>query len=266
MQFNFFKFEGAGNDFILLDDRLCSFPADQELLIQSLCHRQKGIGADGLILLQESNSADFRMRIFNSANGKEAAMCGNGLRCLIAFLCKLGMPEKEYRIETLAGILSAGFKNEQIFFSYPRPKIIRKSLQNVSLLLLDVGVPHAVLFVDQVEEMDVTKIGREISLHSYFSASNGVNVNFAQLEAPNRVLARTYERGVEAETLACGTGAAAIALAAHEEYGLSNKIKIIPKSQEEIEVEISDLLEVAGPATFVYEGTINTLLMEKLYQ
>lgn len=266
MQLNFSKFEGAGNDFILLDDRPYSFPVKHKRLIQSLCHRQKGIGADGLILLQESRNADFRMRIFNSTNGKEAAMCGNGLRCLIAFLCKLGLNQEKYQIETLAGILSAGFKNKQIFFSYPRPNMIRTRIENFPLLLANVGVPHAVLFVDQLQEIDITSIGRKIGSHSHFSGSNGVNVNFAQLNPPDTVFTRTYERGVEAETFACGTGAAAVALAAHEEFGLEQKLKIIPKSQETIEVEISEQLEVIGPATFVYEGNINinNIFMEKI--
>lgn len=266
MILSFSKFQGAGNDFILVDDRSNVFPCSPAKVVRTLCHRRFGIGADGLILLQSSAKADFRMRIFNS-DGNEPSMCGNGIRCLLQFIRSLGFREDAYRIETMHSVLLCRFIGERISVAMGKPQVLHWGIKvplcggEETMYVVHTGVPHAVLFVEDLENAEVFKKGKEIRHHPAF-APEGVNVNFAKLGDSGNVLIRTYERGVEDETLACGTGAAASAVAAMELYALGCPIRVKTASGDEIEVNITESvsggkeIEILGKATFVYEGQI----------
>ena len=212
---SFVKYEGIGNDFILIDDREERFIFDP-LYIQQLCHRKFGIGADGLILLQ--NGADYRMRIFN-CDGKEAECCGNGLRCLVHFIRELGLARERVKIEVQGRAYDAKWVGGEPAVDMGAVKEIRLHLETEEGVVHfgDSGVPHVVQFVDDVERVDLMRVGRFLRNHRLF-VPKGANVNVARKEGRG-IWARTYERGVEGETLACGTGAAAIAAIARELYG-----------------------------------------------
>jgi diaminopimelate epimerase len=263
MLLSFSKYQGAGNDFIIIDDRFCQFPVDDRELIQRLCFRNLGIGADGLILLQHSSCAEFRMRIFN-ADGKEASMCGNGLRCLVKYLKDLGFKAEKFRIETEAKVLECSYHGGKVSVNFPSPKVLHWgiSLQeggiSEEIFVVDTGVPHAVIFVEDLEGCLVEKRGRELRLHPKFSP-HGVNVNFVKVTSDGTARIRTYERGVEGETLACGTGAAAVAFVLFEKAGQGGSIRVMPKSGESLEFLAENPLkgiEMRGNAEFVFEGGV----------
>ncbi len=245
----FAKYHGAGNDFVVIDDRGLKFPSHDASLIARICHRRYGVGADGLILAQTSNVANCKMRIFN-ADGYEAALCGNGLRCLADFLKE----EKDtLRVETMERIVICR-KNEfgilvemgpfrRLFDPHPWGDLLLHGIHT--------GVPHAVLEVDDLSLVDFEKKARKIRYASIFG-KEGANVNFAAKRADGSFSFRTYERGVEAETLACGTGAAAVAVA----LGLS-EILLETAAGERLWVEVAeDNVSVSGPAVFVFAGVI----------
>ena len=263
----FSKFHGSGNDFIIIDDLQKKFPCDNVELIQRLCHRQFGIGADGLILVQHSSAADYKMKIFNS-DGLEALMCGNGLRCLTLYLC-LKHNQNNFIIESLTGIhiCCNHLCNEEgscISTSLRTPLIkeLSKKLEGGNCVhIIDTGVPHAVMFVEDLQEEGFIERSRKIRFHKAFSPE-GVNVNFACLGKEREIFIRTYERGVEDETLACGTGAAAAAVAAKCVYGMKSPIEIVVKSKEklfcyleEMEGEISKIY-LLGQAQYVFDGNV----------
>lgn len=243
----FSKYQGAGNDFILVDDRKALFSCEPEK-IRALCHRQYGIGADGLILLQRSPQADVRMRIFN-ADGTEAAMCGNGIRCLFAFAHDLGCVSDEALIETQAGILKAKRVQQNISIMLPIPTYCSKTE------VVNAGVPHHVIFVENLASQDVEKRGKEIRFQVRFSPQ-GVNVTFAQI-VQEKVAIRTYERGVEKETLACGTGAVAAAFMAKKNFSVIGPVQVLTPSNEILQVfEKQNGMELVGPAKEVFKGII----------
>ncbi len=246
MLFSFVKYQGSGNDFIVIDDRLSQFPIENTPLIQNLCHRSWGIGADGLILAQKSASAHAKMRIFNS-DGHEASMCGNGLRCLALFL---GM--NEMLIESAAGLHKCSKKKEGITTSFGIPKLIHSYAE---MQIWNTGVPHAVLFVEDLSSIDISSHGRKIRYDERF-APEGVNATFVQATS-EALYIRTYERGVEGETLACGTGAVAAA-AAYMHKGHTLPIRVIPPSTHVFEItQESEELILTGPAQEVFKGEIN---------
>lgn len=247
----FVKFQGAGNDFILIDDRALFFNPTQ---VKDLCHRKFGIGADGVILLQNDSLADFRMRIFNS-DGSEAESCGNGLRCLLRFLVDLGLPRKNYRIATADRIVEAGFEQDLISINMgPARNVKQLYIQGREIHFLDTGVPHLVLFVPDVQKVDFLKEGAFFRHHSLFQP-RGTNVNFASLQS-DRIDVRTFERGLEGESLACGTGGAAVAVIASQKYGLANPIRIsFPGGL--LEFHIDDEIRMVGEARKVFEGVLH---------
>ncbi|HET8810715.1 MAG TPA: diaminopimelate epimerase [Flavobacteriaceae bacterium] len=213
MKHFFYKYQGAGNDFVLIDDRTMNFKKDAKL-VRGLCDRKFGIGADGLILLQNpiKEGEDFKMVYFN-ADGNEASMCGNGARCISAFAKHLGVVAEK-------AVFSASDGSHQAVFDQG---LVRVQMQNVSEItktgddayFLDTGSPHYVLFTSNIDEIEVKTEGRKIRNNETYR-ENGVNVNFVSLGPnENKFFVRTYERGVEDETLSCGTGATAVALAAH---------------------------------------------------
>lgn len=261
----FSKFEGSGNDFIIVDDLKMQFSCKNVGLIQRLCHRHFGIGADGLILVQPSSVADYKMKIFNS-DGFEASMCGNGLRCFVLYLCLyLKKNQKYFLIESLKGVHACHKEGSYIHTSLTAP-IIRalfKKLEGGECVhVIDTGVPHAVIFVENLQEESFLERSRKIRFHKEF-APEGVNVNFACIGDSEEISIRTYERGVENETLACGTGAAAVAIAAKCVYGIKNPVQIRVKSKEKlycylegVEEEISKI-SLQGFAKHVFNGKVD---------
>ena len=262
---SFIKYHGAGNDFILIDNRTLSHSWNDPSFIRRVCHRHHGIGADGVILLDFSSLAHYRMRIFN-ADASEAAMCGNGIRCLCLLIRRLGDLRPEWTIETPAGILKCSIEGDGISVNLGTPKVLYWPIEfeESKLFVVDTGVPHAVLFVDHLEQVAAAEVGRKIRFHSLF-APQGVNVNFVTVKAPNQLIIRTYERGVEAETMACGTGAAASAFVSAQLLGFTSPVIVHPFSAQGHEsmqfrfpssMSGSCEIEMIGRASEVFEGTI----------
>jgi len=267
MKIPFSKYQGTGNDFILIDDRDRKCPIQNAEHIRTLCDRRFGIGADGLILLRSSSCADYTMQFFNP-DGSEPGMCGNGLRCFIHFLKTLGMHQETYRIEVKQRIFTCHFEEERIHVVFQNPQVIQWDIplqiekEKLSVHVVDTGVPHAVIFDERLEQIDLVQLGRKIRFHPAFSP-NGVNVNFAFILPSGEILMRTYERGVEGETLMCGTGAVAVAYAAFKKYQLRNPIQIRAPKNEQLEFVISESLhsgcqiEMAGPVVQVFTGEVD---------
>lgn len=262
----FSKYSGCGNDFILIDNRDKIFPIDNKKLVQKCCNRRFGVGADGIILLENSKNADFLMRVLN-ADGTEAEMCGNGLRCLGQYLKELNIPGDSFHIEVTHKIYPIKVDPSYVNVSLIPPTEIKWNVKVpleekiVTLDFLNTGVPHVVIFTEDLENIEFTSLGPKIRHHSLF-APRGTNVNFASLAADGSVHMRTYERGVEQETLACGTGAAAVAIAATIKYHLKSPITVNTRSGEPLEFhlamhngEISNLT-MKGPATWIFRGKV----------
>ncbi len=262
MSFSFVKYEGAGNDFILIDDRRLRFPIRDALRIRRLCDRRLGIGADGIILLQNDPEADARMRILNS-DGSEAEGCGNGLRCLMAFLGDLGLPRIERKISVGGRILHAGYSSSGIVVDMGEMRDFRPNLtisrgeESLRVHYIDSGVPHAVVFVDDIEGISLVQLGPFLRFHPCF-APKGANVNIACRLPDGRVRVRTYERGVEGETLACGTGGTAVGAIGARLFGWENPIRI-SFAGGDLEINLSSdkrRASMTGPAVKVFEGTL----------
>ena len=214
----FSKLNGSGNDFLLIDNRDDVMDGiDRPAFVAKVCDRARSVGADGLILVEASKKADFRWDFYN-ADGSRAEMCGNGGRCAARFAFSQKIAKAQMSFETLAGIINASVSGRRVKLQMTRPKesAFDRSLtlagKKYAYSFINTGVPHAVLFVPDVTKTDVAQIGRGIRRHKVFSPK-GTNVNFAQLR-DGVLWVRTYERGVEGETLACGTGAVASALLA----------------------------------------------------
>lgn len=205
MTFDFYKYQGTGNDFIILDDREEIFDVNNCELIMSLCERRTGIGADGLILLRNHKRYDFEMMYFNS-DGKISTMCGNGGRCIAAFASLLNIVEDSMTFLAIDGLHEAKILDENISLKMSNVKHIESINDD---FLLDTGSPHYIKFVNNIKTIDVDKEGSVIRNLERFK-KEGVNVNFVNIE--KSIELRTYERGVEAETLSCGTGVVATAI------------------------------------------------------
>jgi diaminopimelate epimerase len=226
----FAKMNGAGNDFILIDNRRGEIGPEAAELARRVCHRRLAVGADGLILIEPSETADFAWRFFNS-DGSLAEMCGNGARCAARFAHFHGIAGPTMRFETLAGLIRAELRGNEVAVGITPPLLVgldvalAVSTGTLRVDCLDTGVPHAVVFVDDPAAVDVQALGREIRFHRRFAPA-GTNVNFAGVKEPGRLALRTYERGVEDETLACGTGATAAALAAARRFGWASPVSV----------------------------------------
>jgi len=223
----FTKMSGAGNDFLVIEAKK---GLSYRKLAQRCCHRTEGLGADGLLVLDKSRRADFAMRIFN-ADGSEAEMCGNGVRCLAAYIRAKKKTKKEtINVETKAGVILTQVRNRIARVRLSDPKDFTPDIpltvnnRKIRVHYIDTGVPHVVVFVDRIEQIDVPSIGRTIRRHKRF-APRGTNVNFVEQLSSNRIAIRTYERGVEGETKSCGTGSAAAALIAQAKSLGDAKIK-----------------------------------------
>ena len=257
---------GAGNDFILFDNRTGSIALDRNQIAQ-FCDRHRGIGADGILLLETpTNRADFRMRYFN-ADGGEAEMCGNGARCFARFANKVGGDKTEISFETPAGVISAELKGDLVTLRMTEPTDLRLNLdlpmaaENKTVHFINSGVPHVVIAVAKIDDADVRRDGATIRHHKMFSP-NGANVNFIEKRGPNKIAIRTYERGVEDETLACGTGIVASALIFAAIENASGPITVLARGGDELQVNFERTqnqfrnVTLTGPAEFVFEGTI----------
>lgn len=263
MQIEFTKMSGAGNDFIVIDNRQALFCLTHEQ-IRAMCTRRTGIGADGLILIESSASADFRMNYHNS-DGYPGSMCGNGGRCAVwfAFLIGIRPSGASYRFEAGAGTYEAEVTGQSSvrLFMLP-PEGFRDDLQtgNSVCHYVNTGSPHAVIYADNLDTLDVVTEGRAIR-HRKDLFPDGTNVNFLEVTAPDALNLRTFERGVEDETLACGTGAVASALMSYR----LGKVTTIPvrvkvRSGDILTVGFSDSLDgiyLEGPALVVYQGSIS---------
>lgn len=235
---------GAGNDFIVIEARP---DLDYVKFTRAACARQTGIGADGVLILDKSTASDYRMRIIN-ADGSEAEMCGNGARCMAAYIAANDKPARPlFGMETLAGEILAEVQGDVVRVKLSDPKDYMPGINitvagnKMTAHHIDTGVPHAVVFVEALQEVDANSLGRLIRNHPRF-APRGVNVNFVERAREGMVAVRTYERGVEAETLACGTGAVASALVSYmqlhpgikEQQGAS--MRVLTASKEILEI------------------------------
>lgn len=235
-------YSGAGNTFFLTDNRNALFDVKE---IPALCSERD---VDGVILIEQSPHADAFMRIFNR-DGSEAEMCGNGLRCCIRFLKELGILKERYHVETLAGMQKGWCVEDEVCVQLSSPTNLKLHL-TPQLHFVNTGVPHAVVFVDSIKESNVEFEGRSLRLSPLFAPA-GANINFVQLRKDSSLDLRTYERGVEAETQACGTGATAAALIAHHLYHLVSPIDVWVRSKERLKISFNrDWSEVTllGPA------------------
>ncbi|MFI0434432.1 MAG: diaminopimelate epimerase [Parachlamydiaceae bacterium] len=264
---HFAKYEACGNDFILFDNRHHNFPLNQAL-IQRLCHRQIGIGADGLILLENPTTiqAHVRFRIFN-CDGHEAEMCGNGIRCLIKWMKNRGFDHDVYFIETMHNTLKGSLTHLGICVEMGTPQHIQYHIplqfegSSLNASFIHIGVPHTILFTEDIENIKIKELGHYIRHHSLWSPE-GTNLTIAQKTKKNNLTVRTYERGVEGETLACGTGATAAALAAAHHYNMKAPITVQTRLGDELTIgfifENQKFSEITltGPAHPIFTGEI----------
>ncbi|MDR0970883.1 MAG: diaminopimelate epimerase [Bacteroidales bacterium] len=262
-EITFSKYEGNGNDFILIDNR-CKDISLTEKDIQFLCDRHFGVGSDGLIILNKSLSSDFEMLFFNSDATKDM-MCGNGGRCLVAFARDLGIIDNETEF------IAADGKHKATIKSIPNSNnyIVKLSLKDVKTikefdegLFIDIGTPHLVCFLDDIDSVDVETIGRKLRYNEKFNSSLGTNVNFVQVKPNGQLYIRTYERGVEKETLSCGTGVTASAIAYSEKYNLETNEVFLHSKGGDFKVYFNKTLYnyqnifLEGKASKVFSGVI----------
>jgi diaminopimelate epimerase len=255
MTIHFSKYQATGNDFILIDNRKLTFPALDNALIARLCHRRFGIGADGLMLLQQHPEYDFEMVYFN-ADGNLGSFCGNGSRSIVKFAERLGLATG-----STCFLASDGVHEATILKNGVRVKMsdVNKLIPTEFGLFLNTGSPHVVIAVDAIEYLDVDSLGKKVRHDPIFSPG-GTNVNFAKFEG-DKVLVRTFERGVEAETLSCGTGVVASAIAAAER-GFLTPVKVVTPGGN---LEVSFLrnenhyseIWLSGNALHVFDGDIS---------
>lgn len=260
----FAKMNGAGNDFVMLDNRDGALALGKEQIAR-LCDRHRGVGGDGLLIIEPAqNGADFRMRYYN-ADGGEAEMCGNGARCFARFAQKLSGKSGAIRFETMAGVITATFLGDlvQIEMSAPHSLRLGDALDAAGTVLtahsINTGVPHAVVPVEDLEAVEVQKLGAALRYHPHF-APKGTNANFVKQLGPQSIAIRTYERGVEGETLACGTGMVACALIFHELTGAASPVQVQVRGGDTLEIGFARSgggyrnVTLTGPADFTFEG------------
>lgn len=252
----FYKYQGTGNDFVVVDDRSKSFPISQEFIAR-LCHRRFGIGADGLMLLQEAEGYDFRMVYFNS-DGTEGSMCGNGGRCLVRFAHDLGIIDDSTVFIAVDGEHEAKVTKEVISLKMIDVNNIEETPEYD---FMNTGSPHYVTYVSDLQNYDVYSTGKAIRYGEPFVSKGGTNVNFVEVTGENALAVRTYERGVEDETYACGTGVTACAISANIRLGFDKFVDIkVMGGELRIEFERTENgyqnVFLIGPAVRVFEGEI----------
>ena len=259
MKLTFYKYQGTGNDFVMIDNRDQKISKNDTKLVRKLCDRKFGIGADGLILLENPDKAedDFKMIYFN-ADGNESSMCGNGGRCLVAFAKFLGIIKDKARFTAIDGPHEAAIESGIVSL---KMQDVNEIIVNGDFLFLDTGSPHHIAFSEGISTKDIRKEGAEIRYSDRYS-NGGTNVNFVEAISEDSFSVRTYERGVEDETLSCGTGVTAVALAAYASGKTnSEKVKLITQGGElfvqfkKTEEGFRDIW-LSGPAEQVFKGEI----------
>jgi diaminopimelate epimerase len=268
MEINFSKITAAGNDFVLIDNRTNVIPEiSYKTLAKKLCDRKYSIGGDGLIFLENSSCQDFKMKYFNS-DGSHACMCGNGGRSVAKFAYDLGVANSKMVFETDAGIVNAEILgNDRVKLDLYDHKDLKRNIKvetsdrTFDVDFVNTGVPHSVIFVDDIEKVDVFKYAREIRYHKVFEPS-GTNVNFVQVAKDNTLFVRTYERGVEDETLACGTGITASCIISVLKGFLKSPVNVISRGGDNLSVamriendKISDVV-LEGPVVISFKGRV----------
>ena len=266
MKIAFTKMHGAGNDFIMIDDRQSRVPWQDHFLMAALAARRLGVGCEGIILIQASDKADFRMRFLNP-DGTEVEMCGNGSRCAAAFAHAIGAAGRAMTMETMCGLMDAELVDLGVKVWMPEPTrktyglVVNACGRSFTGDFMNTGVPHYVVAVDDLAAVDVTGWGRALRQHPVFDPE-GTNVDFVAYRAPDRLAMRTYERGVEGESGACGTGAVACAVAAVERLGLTLPIRARTPAGYELIIggdwrdHKCTGLTLTGPTRTVYTGEI----------
>ncbi len=255
---SFNKYQGTGNDFIMIDDRTGTFDLNQPQ-IEFLCDRRFGIGADGLILLQKAEGFDFRMVYFN-ADGREGSMCGNGGRCTVRFAHDLGVFDESTSFIAVDGPHEANVHGEIVSL---KMSDVEGSKEMGGSRFYNTGSPHVVKYVTDIDNFDVVAEGKAIRYSDFWQEKGGTNVNFVEVIDDLNIKVRTYERGVEDETYSCGTGVTACALDRFTERALTSPVKILTKGGE---LEVSYNAEksgsfseiwLSGPAIQVFVGKID---------
>jgi diaminopimelate epimerase len=254
----FNKYQGTGNDFILLDNRTNQYDNLTQQQVAFMCNRRFGIGADGLMLLNVKEGYHFEMKYFN-ADGAEGSMCGNGARCIVKFAASIGIRKDIYRF-----IAADGDHEAEIDMN----DLVRLKMNDVTKVdvhsnhfILNTGSPHYVKYINDIKKMDVKSLGRQIRYSPAFE-KEGINVNFVETLDDDEIYVRTYERGVEEETLSCGTGVTACALiAAHNENGFNRVDVKTPGGSLSVEYDKKDEnhfenITLIGPAQFVFKGEV----------
>jgi len=258
MTLKFYKYQATGNDFVMIDNRTQLFGKNNTKLVAQLCDRRFGIGADGFILLENTPNYDFRMVYFN-ADGNESTMCGNGGRCIVAFAKQLGIIKQGTTFLAIDGPHDARIEGVNIYLKMQSVNEINVQEEYTTL---DTGSPHYVTLKSDIVSLDVKKEGKKIRSSSTFIAE-GINVNFVEQLSPNTFAIRTYERGVEDETLSCGTGATAAAIAMHKtQKTFSEQILLETKGGElDISFKFKDNIYqdvwLSGSAELVFDGAIS---------
>ncbi len=272
----FTKMSGAGNDFILIDHRTPFLPSVEAMqdFARAVCEHKFSVGADGLILIENAAGADFRWQFIN-ADGSIAEMCGNGARCAARFAHAKGIAPARMRFQTMAGIIEAEVVGEGVRLKMTpphRPRLnetITLDGQPRTVHSLNTGVPHAVLFMEDNTAAPVLEWGRAIRFHEHFQPA-GTNVNFVQHLDGNRLSVRTYERGVEGETMACGTGAVASAIIAGILGQVAPPVAVTTSGREELIIHYRlaggavDEVFLEGPANFIYEGRLHPEALRRM--
>lgn len=256
MEFIFDKYHGTGNDFILMDNRNGMYDVLSVELIALLCHRRFGIGADGLMLLGEEEGLDFKMKYFN-ADGRPGSMCGNGARCIIDFAYQQGIKKKQFIFNAPDGLHEGFIEDENIRVTM-RDAVLQEQMENV--YIINTGSPHYVIYTSGVKDLNVFEEGKKIRNSDRFR-KDGINVNFVEQTSDHSIYVRTFERGVEDETLSCGTGVTAAALVMPE---LSNGKHLVtvetPGGKLGVEFFKEDQqyssIILSGPAIKVFSGSI----------
>jgi diaminopimelate epimerase len=262
----FTKMNGAGNDFVMIDNREGEVQLSAEQIVK-ICDRHRGVGADGILLIEAAqNGADFRMRYYNR-DGGEAEMCGNGARCFARFAKRMANAADKMTFETPAGVIGARIEAEQVQLTMSEPRDLRLDLEICArdekwhAHFINSGVPHVVVPVPKIADVDVNGAGASIRRHEMFGPA-GANVNFVEKRGARAIAIRTYERGVESETLACGTGVVASALVFAATEKVNGPISVLVEGGSELSVgfeRAGDQFKKAtltGPAEFVFEGTM----------
>jgi diaminopimelate epimerase len=263
----FARMHGCGNDFVVMDDRQNHWYARRHALAHALCDRRKGLGGDGLLLIRNDIDVDFAMS-YTNASGMDGEMCGNGARCIVRRARDLGIIDDDTTFRTEAGLMQANLTGDDITLVMTPPSPAELDLRLTAGGEtwhghgIDTGVPHLVIFVTDIETIDVARFGPPLRHHPHFL--RGVNANFAERVGPNRYRVRTYERGVEAETLACGTGSVATALIASLLGEAQSPVTILPSGGGELQINFQPQpnggfaeVQLTGPAETIACGTLD---------